>query len=92
MILEPKNRIWWLVIPTVLDRALTLQHFHLEANPMVYTMGPAPWVLSTAVALAIGLYVWYEFELWNSAISQACAIGGGVIGILAVLLNLLVIF
>lgn len=92
MILEPKQRIWWLVIPTVLDRALTLQHFHLEANPLVTRLGPAPWILTTAVALLIGVYVWYEFELWNYTISQACAIGGGIMGSIAVLLNLLVIF
>lgn len=91
-ILEPENRIWWLVIPTVLDRAITLQHFHLEANPLVDALGPAGWVLLTAGLLTVAGWAWYECELWNSAIAQAFAIGGGVIGCLAVLLNLLVIF
>lgn len=62
----PENRIWWVVVATVADRLITLPYFSHEGNPVTAALGPAAWIIVTIALLAVGVWVWYECELWRS--------------------------
>lgn len=60
-----------LVVAGLLDTAMTLSHWHLEANPVVVAAGPAAWVAVKAVSFAAMATAWWGRSARDSAVARA---------------------
>lgn len=65
-----RHSVWALVAVTLLDRLVTVPHWHLEANPLTEALGPVAWLGFTGVALTVLLGVWYLTEAWRVPIAH----------------------
>lgn len=61
--INEKHYIWFPVGATVSDRAITLQHFQYEANPLVNALGPLLWSILSACLIVSLVGVWYTWDL-----------------------------
>lgn len=65
---ETRGKHWpiaFLVIATILDRAITIVHFAREGNPIVTALGPGPWIALTGIVTGGAVIVWYYFRLFK---------------------------
>lgn len=57
-----KYRFAFLGILLALDTVTTLQHFHLEKNPVVIQLGPKLFILHHIVIFVLFAIVWYIYK------------------------------
>lgn len=83
--------VYALIAVTVLDRAITLSTFEHEANPVVASLGPVPWLGLTAVLIGTTVIVWQRYRLDHSRVARCCVWTLTALTSLAVVNNVLVL-
>lgn len=74
-----------------LDMALTLSHWHLETNPLVLSLGQAPWIAVKAVLCVSVMVAFLLTKESDSKAVRACLLFLAILGVGAVVSNLLII-